>query len=279
MRPWYDGMTTPCPAPADLLLHALQPPSESRDIAQHTTECTSCRATVTTIREIASVLQLSDGDAADKTSCLDEMTVARVVERGVNAEKNPEVITHLAVCARCREQVASVAALLREAPVASEIERSAQHALAPVGRRWRVAGAGALMALAASMLFVVKPPASNVSAPRPVTNTDAEAHREQSVTTTLPPGVITPVGTTAAADTFRWTSVPRADRYRLTVFDREGRALWEAEVNDTTVARPDSIAGQRGTTYLWKVEARTGWDRWVASDLVEFSVANTGRIP
>lgn len=272
-------MTTPCPAPADLLLHALQQPREPRDIAQHTAECTTCRATVTSIREIASVLQLSDGDAADPTSCLDEMTVARVVEQGVNAEKNPGVIAHLAACARCRDQIASVAELLGEASVASEIDRIGADTMAPVGRRWRLAGAGALMALAASVLFMVKAPDSNVAASRPVAaNTDAEPHREQSMTTTVAPSVIAPVGATAAADTFRWTSVPRADRYRLTVFDREGRALWGAEVNDTTVARPDSIAGQRGTTYLWKVEARTGWDRWVASDLVEFSVANTGGI-
>jgi hypothetical protein len=208
------------------------------------------------------------------------MTVARVVEQGVNADEHPERIAHLAVCARCREQVASVAALLREPSVASEIDRIAVRTAAPAGRRWRVAGAGALTALAASVAFMINGSARNDDASLPVVAmSDAEPHREQSMTTTVAPSVITPVGATAAADTFRWTSVPRADRYRLTLFDREGKALWEAEGTDTTALRPDSIAAQRGVTYLWKVEARTGWDRWVATDLVEFSVANTGRIP
>ena len=96
-------MTTPCPAPADLLLHALQLPGEPRDIEQHTAHCASCEATVGGIREIASVLQSSGADTADTSSCLDEMTVARVVEQGVNADENPKLIAHLAVCARCRE--------------------------------------------------------------------------------------------------------------------------------------------------------------------------------
>jgi hypothetical protein len=273
-------MTTPCPAPSDLLLHALQLPGEPRDIAEHTANCAPCQATVGGIREIASVLQSSGGDAADPSSCLDEMTVAKIVEQGVKAEENPELIAHLAVCARCREQVSAVAGLLRESSVAQEIDRIDVRTTAPMGRRWRVGGAGALMALAASALFMLRASGDNVKpAQTVVATTELEPHREQSMTTTVAPSVITPVGATAAADTFRWTSVPRADRYRLTVFDREGRALWETEGSDTTVARPDSIAGQRGATYLWKVEARTGWDRWVASDLVEFSVANTGRIP
>jgi len=99
------------------------------------------------------------------------------------------------------------------------------------------------------------------------------------MTTTVAPNLIAPIGAVAAADTFRWTSVPRADRYRLTVFDREGTAVWEAEGSDTAMGPPKSITGERGTAYLWKVEARTGWDRWVASELVEFSVAPTRRIP
>ena len=49
--------------------------------------------------------------------------------------------------------------------------------------------------------------------------------------------------------------------------------MWEVEGSDTAIAPPVSIAGQRGTAYLWKVEARTGWDRWVASELVEFSAS------
>jgi hypothetical protein len=35
---------------------------------------------------------------------------------------------------------------------------------------------------------------------------------------------------------------------------------------------PDSVTLLPGQAYYWKVEADTGWDRWVSSRLVEFSV-------
>jgi hypothetical protein len=238
------------------------------------------------IREVASVLQSSGGDVAETENCLDEMTVANVAEQGVDMTERPEVIAHLAACARCREQVASVASLLRDTSVAAEIGRLAVSRAVPVTRRWRVAGAGAVVgagaftALAASVAIMVANSGDRADVTRQVASvTPAETHREQSMTTTVAPNLIAPIGAVAAADTFRWTSVPRADRYRLTVFDREGTAVWEAEGSDTAMGPPKSITGERGTAYLWKVEARTGWDRWVASELVEFSVAPTRRIP
>src|SRR2546426_348130 len=57
------------------------------------------------------------------------------------------------------------------------------------------------------------------------------------------------------------------------LFDAGGRVLYESQLRDTTVALPDTVRLAAGQSYLWKVEARTGWGRWVASDLVEFSIA------
>jgi len=208
------------------------------------------------------------------------MTVANVVDHGVDMSERPEIIAHLATCANCRDQVRSVAALIRAPSIVAEIGRIETSTAATVRRPWRFVGAGALTAVAAAAAFMVAGSGGPVVATLPmVAVTDSETHREPGMTTTVAPSLIAPVGAMAAADTFRWTSVPRADRYRLTVFDREGRTVWEAEGSDTAMARPDSIAGQSGTAYLWKVEARTGWDRWVASELVEFSAARTGRIP
>ena len=67
--------------------------------------------------------------------------------------------------------------------------------------------------------------------------------------------------------------VAGADRYRVTLFDGGGRVLFETQLADTLAALPDSILLDPGRPYLWKVEARTGWQRWSASGLVEFSIA------
>jgi hypothetical protein len=208
------------------------------------------------------------------------MTVANVVEQGLDTAERPELIAHLAACVRCRDQVASVARLLRDTSVAAEIGPLEVSAAGPVTRRWRVAGAGVATALAAALAFMVVGPSDRVGVRQPVVSvTDTEPHRAQSVTTTVAPNLIAPIGVVAVTDTFRWTSVPRADRYRLTLFDREGTVVWEVAGSDTAMAPPVSFAGKRGTAYLWKVEARTGRDRWVASELIEFSLTPTGRNP
>ena len=99
------------------------------------------------------------------------------------------------------------------------------------------------------------------------------------MTTTVAPTLIAPIGVTQATDSFTWTSVPKADRYRLTLFDRAGTMLWQAEGSDTAMAAPRSVVIGESATLLWKVEARTGWDRWVESELIEFSRATAKRIP
>jgi hypothetical protein len=102
-------------------------------------------------------------------------------------------------------------------------------------------------------------------------------YRDQAVTTTAAPRLIAPIGVVPAIDSLRWTSVPHADRYRVTVFDRDGNTAHEAQTADTTLALPPPLAFARGQLYLWKVEARTGWDRWVGSELVEFTVSSPQR--
>lgn len=76
---------------------------------------------------------------------------------------------------------------------------------------------------------------------------------------------------------FRWSLVAGADRYRVTVFDAGGRVMYATEVADTSVPFPDSVALVPGASYLWKVDARTGFDRWTGSELAEFRVAGRGR--
>jgi hypothetical protein len=272
---------TRCPSPSELLLYAVEPPNERVPHAAgvHVARCASCQGTVTDLREAASVLHSSDNDALETPDCLDEMTVAHVAEQGLNLATHSELVLHLASCVRCREQVASVSRVLRSSVVAAEIGHLATSRAAPSTRRWGVAGAGGAMAIAAALILMIASSGDRAGVPRQVASgSSPEAHREPSLATTAAPYLIAPTGK-AAADTFRWSAVPHADRYRVKVFDRHGAVMWEAEASDTVIVPPLSIALPAGATFLWKVEARTGWDRWVASELVEFSVPLTWRTP
>jgi hypothetical protein len=232
------------------------------------------------IRDVAGALQSAGEYAAENANCLGEMMVANVVEHGIDVAERPEIVAHLAACAHCREQVAAVATLLGDTVVAEEVARIEPSSPAPAARGWRFAGAGVLTAIAATGLFMVLPSLERTGTTQPAARvTDGATHREQSVTTTAAPSLVAPIGVLVAADTFRWTSVPHADRYRVTLFDEKGTVVWEAEGSDTVVVKPASIAGNRGIVYLWKVEARTGWDRWVSSEMIDFSVSRTGRVP
>jgi hypothetical protein len=83
---------------------------------------------------------------------------------------------------------------------------------------------------------------------------------------------VSPVGAVAVAGALQWTSVADADRYRVTLSDAEGRVLYETQQADTVVAIPDSVLLTAGQSYMWMVEASTGFDRWATSQLVEFSI-------
>jgi CHAT domain-containing protein len=56
----------------------------------------------------------------------------------------------------------------------------------------------------------------------------------------------------------------------VTLFSASGAVLFERELTDTLAAIPDSVPIRAEQSYLWKVEARVGWDRWVSSDFVDF---------
>lgn len=188
--------------------------------------------------------------------CLDDDTIAALAEGSLDAAAHQAVLPHLAGCARCRGAVASVARALSDVAVAREA------ASVEAGRRRRFYKV-VLPAAAAAILLVVMWPRL-VEEGRP--------HRAppSAVQTPVP---VSPIGAVADAPVLRWTRVPGADRYRLTLFDARGQVLYETQLGDSVVGLPDSIVLAPGRSYLWKVEARTGWDRWSASPLVQFSIA------
>lgn len=198
------------------------------------------------------------GDAGSVTpECLDDETVAAFAEGTIDAAARAAAMPHLASCARCRLAVASVARALADPAVAREIAT-------PPRARPRLLHV-AIPAAAAAVLLLLAIPSRNddvVSSP----------HRAPTIAAASSPVLMSPVGIVAGAEALRWTTVGGADRYRVTLFDEAGEVVYETQTADSVVPLPDSLLLARGRSYLWKVEARTGWGRWSASDLIEFSI-------
>jgi len=191
--------------------------------------------------------------------CLDDDIIAALAAGTLDAPARAAALPHVAGCARCRGAVASVARALGDPSVAREVA-----AAEGAGRRrwWR---AGLAAAAAAVLLLLSWPPGADDRSPPP--------HRAPPITTAPAPVPVSPVGTVADATILRWTSAPGSDRYRVTLFEAGGQVRYETELADTVALLPDSVVLVPGRPYLWKVEARTGFDRWATSRLVEFSIA------
>ena len=194
-------------------------------------------------------------DARPRAGCLEDDTIAALAEGALDAVARAAALPHLADCPRCRAAVASVTRALGDPAVAREIPT-----IRP-GRR-RLFQVAIPAAAAAILLFVAMP--------RP--NDDVTSHRAPTITAVSSPVPMSPIGIVAGAGVLRWSSVSAADRYRTTLFDDGGAVVYETQTADTTVALPDSVHLTPRRSYLWKVEARTGWGRWSASELIEFSI-------
>lgn len=188
--------------------------------------------------------------------CLDDDTLAALAEGSLEAAARAAALAHVAGCAHCRAGVASVARALDDPAVAGEVV-----ALTRLRHRWLKVALPA--AAAAAVLLLAWPRAAD---------DDLAPHRAPSGSTEALPVPVAPIGAVAGAPMLQWRALSGADRYRVTLFDDAGRVLYEVQVGDTVVPLPDSVRLVAGRTYLWKVEGRTAWDRWSASDLVEFSI-------
>jgi len=201
------------------------------------------------------------GDPPATPDCLDHDTLAALAEGALDPERRAAALPHLAACMRCRSVVAAVARALADPEVAREL-RAAETDRRGRGHRrgWIAAGVAA-----AAVLLLFAWPTRFQEETRP--------HRAPPITAAPAPQAVFPEGPVAEAPSLRWTPVPGADLYRTALFDARGIVLYEAELAGTVATLPDSVLPAPGETYWWQVEARVGFDRWVASDLIEFSVA------
>lgn len=196
------------------------------------------------------------GAASGRPECLDDDTIAALAEGSLDVEARSIAIAHAASCAQCRRAVSSVARALVDPAVSREVRAIARP-------RLRLLTVASGIAAAAIVAFVALPWR---------TVDESSTHRAPTITAAASPVPVAPVGVVAEARALRWTGGGGADRYRVTLFDATGGVVYETQTADTVVALPGSVSLERGRGYFWKVEARTGWNRWSASELVDFSV-------
>jgi hypothetical protein len=142
--------------------------------------------------------------------------------------------------------------LLGAGAVARELER-----LAPPDRsarrwpaRWTIAAGAAAAALVA--LAVVPPLVRDAGVDR--------LRDHPGVARGIVARPASPRGEVTGRPPFHWSSVPEASGYR------------SIETPDTTATLGSEAELVRGVSYWWRVEARVDFDRWVASDLANFSL-------
>jgi hypothetical protein len=189
------------------------------------------------------------------------MAIAALAEGVADDDARVAATPHLITCASCRSQLAELRAALNDESIAASLPRTR------ATRRLRSAFVGSAGLVAAAVLVL--------AIGRSTTRSESDAPlRDETGALVVAPVAVAPVDIVSGTPVFRWSSVPRANRYRVRVFNLDGVVVWETQTSDTTAVPPSPVTLQRATRYLWKVEARTDFDRWVGSTLTEFQVAN-----
>lgn len=247
------------PDRASLLHYAFEPAVDATSVvALHLRSCADCAAEVRQLKNAGGMLKSGSQAQQPGLECLDDDLIAALAEGTLDAAARAEALPHLARCARCRGAVTSVTRALADPTVAREVAM-----IDGAGRRrfYRIAGPAAAAA-AALLMFVLPREGDDLRQP----------HRAPTITAGSAPVPMLPVGAVAGVERLRWAAVAGADRYRVVLFDAAGSVVYEREITDTVAMLPDSIILVPGVSYLWKVEARTGFDRWSTSELVQFSI-------
>jgi hypothetical protein len=247
----------PHPDTVELIEHATQGSADA-PVQWHIRQCQDCTREVARWKHAIDACVWRDGEGGAGEGCLDDHTIAALADGTMPRSALENTVDHLASCARCRSALASVTHALVSPRVRDEIDR-----LDRAPRRGWLRVAVPLAAAATLAVILVRDP-----------RVDPQLHRAPSGPA---PVTIAPNGPTSSVQVLRWHAVTGADRYRVTVFGEEGSVLWEGALDDTVVALPADVTLQPGRSYYWTVSARTGFDRWDSSELVEFSVAAGNR--
>jgi hypothetical protein len=235
----------------------------AEDVTRHAESCPSCTGELRRLGSPVSAVLVPASVAPDsRPGCLDDFVIAAFADASLEEAERDVAVAHLAGCGRCRVAVSSVTSALtgKDMPAAiSELARARRS-----GRFLAISAGLVGAAVVAGLLLVSSSPIRN---PVP--------HRDGGVSGGPEPVTISPVGPSRSVQVLRWQQVAGADRYRVTVFEEDGRVLFETVVADTMAPLPETVELEPGRSYYWLVAARTDIDRWSTSSLAEFSVDDT----
>jgi hypothetical protein len=250
----------PCPSDAELMEY-WRSPSTAGPIGRHVEQCPTCQREIAAFQRAGNLVagvELEPVESA--TSCLDDLAVAALVENRLDATERQVAVGHLSRCSECRRRVGAVSRAVEDDAIAREI-RAVESIPVGSARRWLRAAGG--LAAAAVALFVIR----TVDHSR-----RRDVQREEPVTLISAPRPVQPTGIVDHVESLSWRSVPRAYQYRVTLFSEDGTTVWETGTGDTVVTIPATVHLNVEAPYYWKVEARSDWDRWAASELVEIRI-------
>ena len=176
--------------------------------------------------------------------------------------------SHYLTCERCQNELRLALAIREALPEVREagLLAPAEPVVGVISRRFRGRTAAALAAAAVlAGLLLVRPSKLDEEA--------APVHRDEATGVEVAPSLRAPGGVVAAVEMFQWSQVPAAGLYRITVYDAEGVVVWEVETRDTSITPPDTTEFEPAARYIWTVAARVGFDRWLSSELVDFTIS------
>lgn len=238
--------------------NGTRPRAEHRAMEAHLRGCADCREEVAALQAVAGGLIVAASPDAG-TACLDDHLVAALADGSLDPDLHRSVLPHLRSCPACLAAVGSVSAALADPGIARELSALERPRSSPRPRRlYRFA----LPVAAAAVLLLAWPPPA----------VDDGLHRGGTVTAGSVPVPISPIDGASPDAALVWHPAAGADLYRVVLFHESGEVLYEHQTPDTTAALPPTVDLVPGRTYLWRIDARIGWDRWSSSDLHPFRV-------
>jgi hypothetical protein len=255
-----------CLTDDDLVAMAFEAGTPDPAALQHLAENDCCEGRLVRLLHAAHAMTVASAASTPDDRCLTDGQLAELAQG--EASPDQHILSHLAACAGCSSVLASLVRLLDDPQIRADVQQ-VERLHAASHRRTAVRATAGAATLAAALFagLILRPDAMPDSAVVP----DAAPHRQSASATEFVPRIIAPAMPNTVPDTLRWTSVPFADRYQVLMFDREGTLAWEAQTRDTAIALPQRLR-TAAAAYLWKVEARTDWNRWVASEWAELAI-------